>query len=93
MTEQPPLPLPLDGSKAPVRIRARVIHSDNRHTKLQLWLNGDLITAERYLLIRNADFVYLIERLKPEIVIVDNENITDDLWKRIRKLPEVELVR
>lgn len=89
MNEQAALPIDA-GPPAPARIRSRVIHSDNRHTKLQLWLNGDLITGEHALVIRNQDFVYLIQKLRPEIIIVDRENTTEDLWKRIKHLPEVE---
>lgn len=89
--EQTEIPIP-DQPKGTVRIRARVNHSDNRYTKLQIWLNGDLITGEHALVIRNADFMGLILRLRPEIIIVDRENISDDLWKRIKHVNEVELI-
>lgn len=89
--EQTSIPVP-DQPKGTVRIRARVNHSDNRYTKLQVWLNGDLITGEHALVIRNADFMAFCLRLKPEIVIVDRENISDDLWKRIKHYKTVELI-
>lgn len=89
--EQVSMPIP-DQPKGTVRIRARVNHSDNRYTKLQVWLNGDLITGEHALVIRNADILHLLLRLRPEIIIVDRENISDDLWKRIKHVPEVELI-
>lgn len=89
--EQVSIPIP-DQPAGAVRIRARINHADNRYSKLQVWLNGDLITGEHALVIRNADFMHLILRLKPEIIIVDRENISDDLWKRIKHVPEVELI-
>lgn len=85
--------LPIDpGPRVPVRIRARITHADNRYTKLQLWLSGDLITGRDHLTIRNADVVYFVLAIKPEIVIVDRENVSDDLWRRIKHLPEIELI-
>lgn len=78
--------------KAPARIRGRLLHADNRHSKIQVWLNGDLITGEHSLVVRNSDILYLLSRLSPEILIVDRENVSDDLWKRIKHLPEVELI-
>lgn len=89
--EQTELPIP-DQPKGGCRIRARVNHSDNRFTKLQVWLNGDLITGEHALVIRNADIMPLVLRLRPEIIIVDRENVSDDLWKRIKHVNEVELI-
>lgn len=89
--EQTELPVPASPTGG-CRIRARVNHSDNRFTKLQVWLNGDLITGEHALVIRNADLMALCLRLKPEVLIVDRENVSDDLWKRIKHVPEVELL-
>ena len=89
--EQTSIPIP-DQPKITVRIRSRVTHADNRHTRIQVWLNGDLITGEHSLVVRNGDILYLLSRLKPEILIVDRENVSDDLWKRIKHLPEVELL-
>lgn len=88
--EQTELPVPAE--KGGVRIRARVNHADNRYTKLQVWLNGDLITGEHALVIRNGDLMALCVRLKPEVVIVDRENVSDDLWKRIKHYDAVELI-
>lgn len=91
MGEQTSIPIP-DQPAPAVRIRTRIPHADNRHTRLQIWLNGDLITGEHRLVIRNAEVLLLLSRLKPEIVIVDRENVSDDLWKRIKHIPEVELL-
>lgn len=89
--EQTQIPIPPQPAGT-CRIRARVNHSDNRYTKLQVWLNGDLITGEGALVIRNADVIALCLRLKPEVVIVDRENVSDDLWKRIKHYEPVELI-
>lgn len=89
--EQTEIPVP-DQPKGTVRIRCRVNHSDNRYTKVQIWLNGDLITGEHAIVVRNADIMALFLRVRPEIVIVDRENISDDLWKRIKHYDAVELI-
>lgn len=73
------------------RFRIRVFHADNSYTQFQLWFNGDLITND-YLQVRNSDFVYVIHKLDPEVISVDRENITYDLWKRIKDLPAIELL-
>ena len=91
MTEQTTLKID-PGPKAPVRVRTRLFWSDNRHVKMQVWLNGDLITGDGSLCTRNADFIYLVRLLKPEIIIADREMISEDLWKRIKHLSEIELI-
>lgn len=79
-------------ASVPARVRIRVFHAGPRRTELQIWLNGDLLTVDGMLNVRNADFVYLMNKLQPEIIIVDRDNVTDDLWKRIKLMPQVELI-
>lgn len=90
MADQTSLPIKVDNAGS--RIRCRVIHSNNHHTKIQLWLNGDLITGDHSLIVRNRDVNYLVVKLKPDVIIVDRENVSDDLWKRIKHTPGLELI-
>lgn len=95
MVEQLAIPVPPDqpaGSKQPCRVRTRVTHADNKHLKMQVYLNGDLITGEHRLTIRLADLTYLVNLLQPEIIIVDRENITDVAWLRLKNFDQVELI-
>lgn len=89
--KQTTLPI-TNGSLAPARIRTRLKRADNLHAEIEVWLNGDLITNGAGLTLRNRDFIYLMDRLQPEIIIVKRDLISDDLWKRIKHLREVELI-
>lgn len=77
----------------PIRIRSQIASSDGHHTKLLVWVNGDLTSGDSNAIsLRNADVVPFMMRLQPEIIIVRREYITDDLWKRIKHLKVIELI-
>lgn len=66
-----------------IKIEVIVTSATDSHARLQLYLNGGLVSGPQGITVRVSDLLPFLYRLDPERIQVYRENITDRVFHRL----------